>query len=191
MRFRRRAGFSRKKFREPTNWDRVKMIGQSGTSIFTGAGTAIIVWDPTQLISGGQDLRVTMRRLMIDGACAFTVTGGAVGNPIVVSAGIYIAGAGEPFRNPSLTALADERTDWLWLGHSNFFQNVASPATAAFTQLRNIQNQPLLIDLKANRKLDQDQVIYMTFDVPAQFAVSAATITHQFYSSVLWQRTSR
>lgn len=192
LRFRRRGGFRGKKFREPRMWDRVAATSANGTSIFA-APFVTALWDPTLIIAGNQDLRLTMMRLMVDGEISVTLTGGANPSSHIVSMGIYLGSPGE-VKDPSFAAAGDVRSDWLWLSHTPVFQNAASPffavATGALT--RNLENTVGLLDVRTKRKLDQDQQVLFAirFRDPLS-AVSAATTTTQLFSSVLYQRTPR
>lgn len=189
---RRNSSFSRKGPREPKMWDRFGAATLNGQNIF-GAPQTVVLWDPSTVIAGNQDLRLTLMRMMVDGKITVTLTGGANPSAHTVSMGIYMGSAGD-VRDPSLPAGLDAKTDWLWIKHSVVQQGTASPILAIADQAltRNLQNQNGLLDIRTKRKVDQEEnIIFSIRFNDALSTVSTATAQVELWSSVLYQRTMR
>lgn len=205
---RRRRRFRGKGFREPTMWDRFPVSVLNNVNIAGATVGSVILWDPTSVVAGHQDLRLTQMRLMVDGGLVVGYTFssvGAAGDEIIIpfNFGVYMGTNGE-LRNPSLADVAGEQTDWLFLQHT--FATVTpsgaiTAANAAFFFERNLQNQAPLLDIRSKRKLEQDEQLIMSFNVPttnsayrngsSAFNISTAVIAGQLFSSVLYKRTGR
>lgn len=191
-------------FREPTAWDRVNIsVGSTGILNVPGVTT---LWDPTAIIAGPQDLRLTMMRLMLSGTfglhttCAST---GAAGDVVAVrlAMGIYMGSPSES-KNPLLLATTDQQADWLWHHSYALFFTLTGAITAAnfggALPTRNLQNTIGLIDIRSKRKVDQDEQIILAYaaetsalDNNIGFNLTAASIAFKLTSSVLYKRTSR
>lgn len=197
MRFRR--SFSRRGSipREPVSWDRSN-IGTSGTAVKDVVGAAVL-FDPTAIVAGSQDLRLTIRRILLSLSSIFTVAGGtaAVGDAYEAGFGIYVNRVGEsPLPNPLLPTAADQRADWLWLDTAPLLMTAAPPSNFSYIGMANLKNTPGLIDVKAMRKLDQDERLTLLATVRGTDIVNGhapATITWNARSeaSVLYSRTMR
>lgn len=191
---RRRGGFGGRiqRPREPKMWDRFKCAVLDGSNIFA-APAGVTLWDPSAMVAGDQDLRLTLMRLMVDGHVAITLTGAANPSETNVAFGIYLAGSDEGLRDPTLPNASDRHADWLWLNHSAVGVTLASPILIGGNiGTRNIQNTTGLTDIRTKRKVDQDQLIKLSIRFrSAVGAVSAATVQAELYSSVLYQRTMR
>lgn len=181
-------------------WDRAPATPQSaGNVLNTTVSTTI--WDPTSVIAGAQDLRLTLMRLLVDGALSVTLAGGtaAIGDIYLISTGIAMVGPSESGADPSLGSAAAEHEDWLWLHHDELVITAgASPFIFPLSNLliRNLENQTALLDVRAKRKVDQDQVIKISIrvtspDIVNGHAPATAVVNHQLFSSVLYQRTGR
>lgn len=201
MRFRRRS-FHRgaRAPREPLFWDRLPQQTTVDVSGVYGAVAGITVFDPTTVIAGNQDMRITVRRIRFVFATKLVDTAGSnIGQ--MVAAGIYVARAGEPDRDPLYTAAADERTDWMWHWSTTIFGAAAAETiivgpAAGSAQGANAIDGNDLCSVRAMRKLDQDEVIRLVFSRKRlDPAVDAApTTTRQVIGvipSTLYQRTMR
>lgn len=193
--FRKRRAFRGSRPREPKMWDRVPASPASGVNVLNVVGR-VVLWDPSTVVAGNQDLRLTLMRLMLDGAYQVNIAGGttAAGDLYTSSLGIFLGAVGES-RDPSLAAAADEKSDWLFLAHFAF-PALAAGTAFTFNLQRNIQNQGTLIDVHAKRKVDQDQNLIFVYrltspDLINGHAPATAVLNAQLYSSVLYQRTMR
>lgn len=201
---RRRRAFSGKRFREPLMWDRFPVSNVSAVSILDAA-TAVTVWDPTSITAGSQDLRLTMRRLMLGGGLAFHGTIGSTGAAgdvfsVQFGLGVYLSSSGD-VRNPLLTATADKQTDWLWLSQFILSLTLTGAITTinfAGNVLRNVENQLQLIDIRTKRKVDQEQQLLLSIagsslalDNTIGVTLTGLNTSTRFTSSVLYSRTGR
>lgn len=198
MTFRRRS-FSHRKAgfpREPVLWDRANSSLYAGSNVKDTAAGATI-WAPGSDIAGSPDTRSTHRRIMCSTFFVFELAGGtlAVGDVYEANIGIYMGGAGETTRDPSLAAASDENVDWLFL-ESFPIGITAAPQGFVHQPIRNAANQPGLIDLKTMRKIDQDQRIFISVkvrgtDLVAGHAPATIVVYSRAEISALWQRTMR
>jgi len=169
----------------------VQLSGLNGTSIFA-VPQVVTLWDPTNVIVGQQDLRLTLMRLMLDGYIAVTLTNAANPSVTVVSLGIYL-GTPTEIRDPSLPAAVDRNTDWLWLNHEKQTIVAASPVLLNVGFQRVLQNTTAnMVDLRTKRKLEMDQVISLAIRFnDGNSAATGATVSTNLWTSVLYQRTMR
>lgn len=187
--------------------DRRHIVITPGTSIFRsgvtqGVAPVATLFNPTDVIAGMQDLRLTLRRLRFSLAIVPTITGaGLVANDVIILyAGVTLATAGE-LANPAIDTGTGQRDDWLWLGQFPMVFGGASPQS--FFSLtagieRNIENQTGLIDIKAQRKLEQDELIslYLVVNNDASIGATvnvptAAVVSGEVTTSVVYERTMR
>lgn len=194
--FRRRAfrGKGGRRYREPRNWDRppdATVVDTSG--VFSQLITQVL-FDPTLVVAGNQDLRLTLVALRFSFVHKLVFTAGAI-VPLVLEYGVYVADVGEPARDPSFVAAADAHTDWMWHASSLIFPGTAAVTVANGTGI-NTMNGNDVARIGVKRKLSQDEQVVLVAKVfradPA--ADAAPTISRQtlFASrSALYQRTSR
>lgn len=198
MRFRRSFTRGTKAPREPVSWDRFRVAAAAKNNILnTVAGYTL--FDPTAVVQGNQDLRLTMMRLMVDVLYVVGLSGGtaAAGDVYNLGMGIAILGVAEPVPDPLMSTAAAQRTDWLWLSAITLLVPGVPAVFTAANVSRNLQNQLNLVDIKAKRKLDQDQVIKLMFRVDGTevnqtgHSPGTATVANDTNVSVLYQRTMR
>lgn len=204
MRFRRRT--FRKGPREPVNFERFPIAGAGTAFAALGDGTTIgagfTVFDPTAVVVGAQDLRLTVIRLrLMRGTIVSKITGGtaAAGDIIAFFEGILMTEAGSPTteQDPAQSNAASQRADWLYLGQGPVALTAALPSATAITNPWNEKNALSLIDVKSKRKLDQGQILKYIVGVKTTtvegnaHTVTAGTLNGVAVSSVLYQRTMR
>lgn len=214
MRFRRRRfGGRSARPREPLIFDRRNVPLTEGQNIFAASTAAIAtLFDPTNVIAGMQDLRLTVRRIRFTACFTVNIVGATLvqNDAIALYLGVLM---GQPSENavPSLIAAGGQREDWLWLGTTSLVFGAAAPQNFTPSILRNIENQAGgafavgLIDIKAQRKVDQDEAILLYAQVDntnqpggsrsltnvAHNATAATIVTGSVVSSVLYSRTMK
>lgn len=212
MRFRRRSFGRARKPREPVMQDRRVIHVTANTNILSDqtSGQPLVspiatLWNPTDVVAGMQDLRLTMRRLRVSFVISTTITGAGLGNGDIIPLyfGIALSTAGEQ-ADPSVAGTRGQRDDWLWLAMVPQQFTGASPQSFVnLPVLRNIENQPNFIDIRTQRKLEQDEVILlyaMVLSLAPNGSVgsnspdtlpTAATLRGQVQTSVVYERTMR
>lgn len=195
MRFRRAAFRGRgRRSREPLNWDRIAQVQAVDTSGVYSTLVSVTLFDPTTVVAGSQDLRLTVRRIRFEWGVKL-VYGAGANVPQVIYAGVYPRRATEAIADPSFANASDQRADWMW--HSAIG---VLPATAAFTlflaQDDNVIDGSDRSSIRVNRKLDQDMLITLVTkiqrDDPAADALP--TVSRQVLTagaSTLYSRSMR
>jgi len=211
MRFRRRS-FSggAKRPHEPVMFDRrnISFVDPPGAGLgIFGAtvGPVATLFDPTNVIAGMQDLRLTLRRLRFSFGAVVTVTGATLvtGDVISLYWGVALCKAGEA-NDPSCAGTTGQRADWLWLETQALIFGGNSPQSFTVGGLRNVENQNGLIDIKAQRKVDQDQVVALyaiisngnhegqaASDTGSTHTATAAVINGSILTSAVYSRTMK
>lgn len=191
--------------REPVMFDRREgSTGGVGTNIAAAgaAGVAAFstLFDPTNVIAGMQDLRLTLRRLrvLLSGVATLGGAGGAVANDVfTIFMGITLASPAET-PDPAVIGATGQRDDWLWLYTQQLQFTGAAPQSFSVIPTYNLKNQIGLIDVRAMRKIDQDQTIQFVAKVntaepslTSAHTVATATLQFQLVSSALYSRTMK
>lgn len=175
-------------------WDRQETSFFSANAF--GTVSELAIFDPRTVISGNQDLRLTIRRVLLDIDILFTFSA-AVAQPLIVGIGLYARRVTEGAHDPLLTAAEDQRADWMWLTHFNFTiaAGAGSYVTGEFgSQVNGTSlNHP---SIRAMRKLDQDELLVLAANTkradPATFAAPTQTrFGIVADASVLYSRTMR
>lgn len=189
--------------REPRFWARDRLRQAAALTITSGTVAGIDIFDPSAETAGTVDGRLTIMRCMIEGPLTFKFTTNAAataGDAVVVKAGLVVrdrALAAANLPNPCFASTDPKKEDWLWL-HS--FVGIISgggpnyEVTLGF--LRNLVNESGLLDIKAKRKIEEQQLLTLVlsasdFTVTKDNTVTAATAFHDLTVSVLFQRTMR
>lgn len=116
---------------------------------------------------------------------------GSINNDLTLQLGIYMAGAGEPVRNPSLPTAGDSIADWLYLGR--FYIGYTGAPPTQFGQA-NPGFPSTGIDVRAMRKVTADEVVTLVFALgrAGAGALNAAdSVTVVTQSDALFSRTPR
>lgn len=198
MRFRRRTrgSFRSRGSREPLMWDRAEVLQRSALGF--GVVDFAVLFDPSTIVAGNQDLRVTVRRVLLY-VSPFLVFSAAVAQALVFGMGIYIKRVGEPARDPLLAAAADQRADWMALQYKGVVVGAGAQTTflgVADTLITGGARSSLLFDVRAMRKMDQDEQLVLCHNDKridaADFAAPTETARAvNVESSVLYSRTKR
>lgn len=174
-------------------WDRNELTGFAATGFGTVLG--VDVFDPTAIVAGNQDLRVTIRAMRLTIFPTFTFSA-AVSQGLVIGLGAYIRRATETIRDPLLPAAADQRADWMYLAYENF--SIAAGAQVIIASDTTFQGDNSIFRprIRAMRKMDQDELVTVclnakrldagTFVAPTQTRVGMV-----IDASVLYSRTRR
>lgn len=181
--------------REPVSWDRRELSTYSASAF--GVVQSVTVFDPTVFVAGTQDVRLTVRRLLLEVFPTVTFSA-AVAQGIIFGIGVEFRDASSTAHDPLLTGTTDQQADWLYLGRT-IFGIAAGPGTVVLgdSRLRGKMDWDVFCpNIRAMRKCDQEEVLSVNFNMkrqdPATFA--APTVTRQGFvvdSSVLFSRTMR
>lgn len=173
MRFRhRRFGGAGRRPKEPVAQDR-RLVSNAGgaanQNIFGSSVPAILtLFNPTDVIAGMQDLRLTLRRLRFSLTGSYVVThNGAATDTFICYFGVALTTLNEN-ADPSIISALGQRDDWMVLFQDEI--TGASPVTRILTGplLRNIENQLYLFDLRTQRKLEQDELVQLYMQISNQ-----------------------
>lgn len=200
MRFRKRR-FGGKGKREPLHWFRQEKFDATNSPVF-GTAFASIIFDPTTVQAGIQDLVVTLRAIRIECFPSFTFSA-STAIPLICGIGVYIdetAGAASGLtRDPLLATAADQRTDWLYLARKE--ETAPAGALRLVPGINTLAPRPPggadwnAPFIKAMRKMDQDQQLILSVNLKRQdTADTAPTLSRTALTtdvSVLWQMTRR
>lgn len=197
MRFRRRGGFRRRGIKEPVSWFRAETRSHN-TNAF-GVADKQVLFDPESVVFGNVDTRITVRRIKLEMFPYFNFTANAAAQFLITGIGVYMTDASAPIRDPLLTTEEDQETDWLYLAHvADTVQSGASIlcSNANTGDIRGFAFDALAPDIKAMRKLDNQQLIVMSWNCK-QLDITDFTAPTQSFSgvttdvSVLYSRTMR
>lgn len=181
-----RGGFGRRGARrkEPVSWIR----SASNAANAAGAGAALTLFTPNVLVTGAQDLRLTLRRLKVD--ILPVITAAPTNADSFLVWGIILVGITEGVPSPLFITAADQRADWLShgiIGNNQYRQAAQTEAIAGTAK-------DMVIDVRAMRKVDADQAIVLTYDIfnPATGAIDATgRVQLNAFSSALFSRTMK
>lgn len=189
MRFgRRRMGRGRRP-RNPVFWTRQDNVAaQAGgpVALTTAAPTSALTLFQSTIVDSGIDQRLTVRRIRL----ALNFQGQAVvDNDLEITAGVVFTMATATVRKTTMALAVDQQEDWLDLWRIPINAVGGAPSSLFFTP------GPLVRDIRAMRKVDENQIIAIAFTLSRgenAGALSAAqTVNVTVLSSVLFSRTPR
>lgn len=185
----RSFAFRGKGQREQLAWFRQEFTltnaGPFGTAL---AGT---LFDPDTFQAGDLDERWTVRRIKCQVSVIVVVSVAGTTPQVLNAWGIALRGREEADASPTLAAAADRHADWMYLAD---FPIVAAAGTNVASTDSRFDTS--LADVKAMRKVDNDQVIGIVIQQKgldtADFTNPTVTrFSANVQSSVLFQRTRR
>ena len=185
MRFRHRSFRTSKGQREPVMWVRVagRPLVQIQLTSAAPQSISAALFGGSQ-VDAGIDQRLTTRRIKV---AVFNGGNTIVDTDLMVMCGLGLFGQGEVgTRTPLLATVADRQVDWLDLW--------AQPAVASQVALASIDYRYFNRDIKAMRKVDEDQNLSLSFELfrASGGGVSAAQVVNLTVAqSVLFSRTKR
>lgn len=184
--------------KEPVSWLRQEIFTRNAT-LGLGNPLAIAVFDPELVVFGNIDTRITVRRIKLEVMPHYHISANTAAQALVFGMGVYMAGAGEPGRNPNLVTEEDQETDWLYLCHTTAL--VAAGVSDVFPaneaeDIRGTAYDANAPDIKTMRKLDAQQTIVCSIAVKqlniTDFTAPTITIgAMTLDASVLYSRTMR
>lgn len=181
-------------------WFRARVVGTlNQNSLGTGNIATFTLFDPTAVTAGQQDVRYTIRRILISPVLQITGSGGTgAANDVYRAAyGIYVRRTGESLPNPDLINPIDQDADWLWKAVATTNPIAGVPFTINNVLLSNHKNQQLLLDVKAQRRLDnKDQLVFLAqldnYEITGTGHTLGASVCNGVIdTSVLYQRAMR
>lgn len=179
-----KRSFSRKGTREPLVWSRGTFSGAINAAGGTGVAT---VFAPTALVAGTIDTRLTLRRFKMH--IMPVAVAARANNSSFLLLGLALSSIGAPAPSPAMLTTAGQQEDWLFLGVYDIsaYFNATAVDNPGYDRV-------IHIDVKSMRKVDQDQVVSISWDIfnpTTGVRDTTATLALNGVSSSLFSRTRR
>lgn len=193
-----KRSFGMRSAREPRVWVRNRAAVAAGSILDSIQN--VTLFDPTAVVAGSVDTRLTAMRTIIsfsDAMDVVTLNTAVTGDVFEVSEGVCFCGVSD-VTNPSLTTTPGKETDWLWLRKTLLFAVTGSTIYTGKAPNHGPRGYDTnTLDIIAKRKVDQQEILRYSVILNSTaingsgHTLSAAARTVVLSSSVLFQRTRR